>query len=157
MSVSTVLQPEPARRRLPFTIFVLAGLMALKAVLLVLVVAGANLDNVRPLLGFTTAPALLDAIRDTPGAATVLLLAAGLLLLSSVGMLGRRRIGWLVGMVVTGLFVAVDIYGFVQNGANHLWMGLNIATVFYLNQQDVREVVGAAISLTGDTADELAA
>ncbi len=157
MSISTVLQPEPARRRLPFTIFVLAGLMTLKALLLILVVAGATLEYIRPILGFSTAPALLDAIRDTPGAGSVLLVFAALLVISAIGMLGRRRIGWLLAMVITGLFVAVDIYSFANNGANHLWMGLNILTVFYLNQQDVREVVGAAVSLTADPSAAMAA
>jgi hypothetical protein len=36
-------------------------------------------------------------------------------------------------------------------------MGLNILTVFYLNQQDVREVVGAATMLGGDPAGEVVA
>ena len=48
-------------------------------------------------------------------------------------------------MVITGLFVAIDIYGYLNSSANHLWMLLNIVTVFYLNQRDVREVVGAAV------------
>jgi hypothetical protein len=144
-------EPTRLRRRLPFTLYVLAGLLLLKAVLLFAVVGGATMQvALRPLLGFTTAPELLQLISEAAGAEAVLLVFAGILVLSVVGMLGRRRIGWLLAMVVTGLFVAVDIYSFANNGANHLWMGLNIVTVFYLNQQDVREAVGAAVSRTDE-------
>jgi hypothetical protein len=146
----------PARRRLPFTLLVLAGLMLLKAALLIAVVLGATLEVLRPYLGLSTVPGFLDAIRDTPGVSSLLLIFAALLILSVVGMLGRRRIGWLLAMVVTGLFVAIDIYGYMNNGANYLWMGLNIVTVFYLNQRDVREAVGAAVALTGDGSEAAA-
>ncbi len=147
---ATPSQSSPRSRRLPFTLYALAGLMLLKTLLLVLVVAGATIESVRPVLGFSTSTALLDAIRDTPGAGAVLMVFAVLLVLSVVGILGRRRIGWLLAMVVTGLFVALDIYGFANNAANHLWMALNILTVFYLNQPDVREAVGAADTLAAD-------
>ncbi|HYO44455.1 MAG TPA: hypothetical protein VES19_14755 [Candidatus Limnocylindrales bacterium] len=153
MSVTTAASPadgqRPARRRLPFTLYALAGLIALKALLLFLVVAGASLaDTLRPLLGFTNTTATLDAIRNTPGVGVVLVAFGILLLFSVVGILSRRRIGWLLAMVITGLFVAMDIYGFLNASANHLWMGLNILTVFYLNQRDVREVVGVATGLS---------
>jgi hypothetical protein len=114
---------DAARRSLPFTLYVLAGLMLVKAVALLALVAGATVDEVRPLLGLSTIPELLVSV---------------------IGMIARRRFGWLVGMVITGLFVAADIYAFANGTANHVWMALNIVTVFYLNQQDVREVVGAA-------------
>ena len=145
--------PTP-RRRLPFTLYVLASLMLLKALLLFLVVAGASLaDTVRPVLGFSNTGEILEAIRDTPGVSAVLITAAILLMFSVIGIVSRRRIGWLLAMVITGLFVALDIYGFMNAGANHLWMGLNILTVFYLNQQDVREAVGAALTVTADPAE----
>ena len=67
-------------------------------------------------------------------------------------MLSRRRTGWLLAMVITGLFVAIDIYGYLNSSANHLWMLLNIVTVFYLNQRDVREAVGAAEPVEADRA-----
>jgi len=157
MSVTTAPANPDAprlRRRLPFTLYVLAALMAFKALLLFLVVAGASLaDTLRPVLGFSNTTALMDAVSETPGAGAVLVTFGILLLLSVVGIISRRRIGWLLAMVITGLFVALDIYGFMNGGANHLWMGLNILTVFYLNQRDVREVVGAATVLTADPAD----
>ncbi len=152
MSAAPSSKPRVQRRRLPFTLFALAGVMLLKAVLLVLVVAGATLETLRPILGLTMDPALILAIRGTPWVSATLVFFAGLLTLSVIGILLRLRIGWLLGMVVTGFFVAIDIYGYMNNGANHLWMGLNILTVFYLNQRDVREAVGAAVSLSPDDA-----
>ena len=43
---------------------------------------------------------------------------------------------------MTGFFLATDIYAFGEGSANDLWMALNIITVFYLNQAEVRQVVG---------------
>ncbi len=76
-----------------------------------------------------------------------------LLVISALGMLGRQRVGWLLAMVVTGLAIALDIYGLANGGANHLWMGLNIVTVFYLNQRDVREVLGVTSSMSITSAE----
>jgi uncharacterized membrane protein (DUF2068 family) len=69
------------------------------------------------------------------------------LVIAALGMLGRRRTGWLLAMVVTGVFIALDLYSFANNEADHLWMALNIVTVFYLNQRDVRAVVGVTASM----------
>ena len=74
----------------------------------------------------------------------VLTTLAALLALAAVGLIALRRTGWLLAMVITGVFVAADIYAYLNDVANHLWMALNILTVFYLNQADVRAVVGAA-------------
>ncbi len=135
---------KPARRRLPFTLYVLAGLMLFKALIIVAVVAGATLESLRPILGLTTGPELTRMFQQSPAFGPLLLAFAGLVILSVIGMLSRRRTGWLLAMVITGLFVAIDIYGYLNSSANHLWMVLNIVTVFYLNQRDVREAVGAA-------------
>lgn len=156
MSAAPSDKPRVRRQRLPFTLFALAGVMLLKALLLVLVVAGATLETLRPILGFTMDPALIFAIRGDPLVSATLMGFAGLLTLSVIGILLRWRIGWLLGMVVTGFFVALDIYGYMNNGANYLWMGLNILTVFYLNQRDVREAVGAAVSMSPDDAGGVA-
>ena len=111
-----------------------------------------RVDTMRPILGLTTGPELDEDLRDDPAAGPLVLAFAGLLLLSVIGMLSRRRTGWLLAMVITGLFVAIDIYGYLNGSANHLWMLLNIVTVFYLNQRDVREAVGAAEPVEADRA-----
>ena len=143
---------KPARKRLPFTLYVLAGLMLFKAVIIVAVVGGATLDTMRPILGLTTGPGLAAIFAENPLAGPIVLAFAGLLVVSVIGMLSRRRTGWLLAMVITGLFVAIDIYGYLNSSANHLWMVLNIVTVFYLNQRDVREAVGAAEPVEADQA-----
>ena len=143
---------KPARRRLPFTLYVLAGLMLFKALIIVAVVAGATLESLRPILGLTTGPELTRMFQQSPAFGPLLLAFAGLVILSVIGMLSGRRTGWLLAMVITGLFVAIDIYGYLNSSANHLWMLLNIVTVFYLNQADVREAVGAAQPVEADQA-----
>ena len=67
---------------------------------------------------------------------------AVVLVVAAVGLLSLHRRGWLLAMVATGVFVGFDIVAFTAGTANYLWMALNIVTVFYLNQTDVREVVG---------------
>ena len=142
---------KPARRRLPFTLYMLAGLMLFKAVIIVAVVAGATLETLRPILGLTTGPELAAIFARDPAAGPVVLrVRRARCSCPVIGMLSRRRTGWLLAMVITGLFVAIDIYGYLNSSANHLWMLLNIVTVFYLNQRDVREAVGAAVPVEAD-------
>jgi len=143
---------KPARQRLPFTLYVLAGLMLFKAVALVAVVAGATLETLRPILVLAAVPELMRMFRETPAVGSFGLAFSTLLILSVIGMLSRQRTGWLLAMVITGLFVAIDIFGYLNSSANHLWMVLNIVTVFYLNQRDVREAVGAAEPVEADRA-----
>ncbi len=137
--------PTPRRRRRrPFTLIILAALLLLKAVLVFAVVAGTLADETGPLASTLRIPGLTDQIRAAPGAGLVLILIAAILVASAVGLLLDQRAGWLLAMVTTGLFIAMDIVGFFDGNVNHLWMVLNIVTVFYLNQRDVREGVAAA-------------
>jgi hypothetical protein len=160
MTVTTRARPgpgeDPRRRRLPFTIYALTGLIALKAALVLVVVVGSSVDAVRPALILSMSPASVDLVRDSAAASWVLLLGAALLSLSVIGILGRRRIGWLLAMVLTGLFVGLDIVGYANGAANHLWMALNILTVFYLNQRDVRIAVGASVDPDADELEDAA-
>jgi hypothetical protein len=138
------IETPPARqpRRRPFTLIVLAGIIVLKAVLIVFVVTGTGPNPVRDALRLS--PELGRAIESLAIANAVLALFVVLLVGSAVGLVARRRWGWLLAMVMTGLFVGSDIAGFFAGTANYLWMALNIATVFYLNQADVREFVGVS-------------
>jgi hypothetical protein len=56
-----------------------------------------------------------------------------------------RRVGWLLAMIITGVSVAVDIAAFLAGTGSELWMFLNVVTVFYLNQRDIRQRVGATL------------
>lgn len=132
-----------APRGRPFGLLVLAGLLLFKALLLVLVVAGAYLKDAGPLRDLIALPiAVFAEIRDTPAAGIGALILVAALVASALGLLGGRRWGWVGAMVTTGFFLATDIYAFSEGSANHLWMALNIITVFYLNQAEVRQVVG---------------
>ena len=53
--------------------------------------------------------------------------------------------GWLLAMVITGISVAIDIIAFLAGTGSELWMLLNVITVFYLNQRDIRELVGVTL------------
>ncbi len=135
-------QPQARPRRRPFTLVVLAGLLLVKAVMLGLLATGVALstqDWLRAMIGKD----LVLVLVNIPGASGWILGLAALLVLSAAGLMARRRVGWLLAMVITGVFVASDISGFYSGTTNHVWMLLNIVTVFYLNQRDVREVVGA--------------
>lgn len=137
--------PAQARRRLPITLYVLSGILLLKAFLLAGLIIGATYPTLRPYLTVVAITDLIEALEKVPAAGAIGLLFSGLLVLSVFGLLTRRRFGWLLAMVLSGLFIALDIYGFLNGVANHLWQGLNIITVFYLNQRDVREVMGVAV------------
>ena len=69
-----------------------------------------------------------------------------MLLVSALMLLAGRRTGWLLAMVITGISVA-DRHRRVPRGrrASHVWMVLNVVTVFYLNQRDIRELVGVTL------------
>jgi uncharacterized membrane protein (DUF2068 family) len=94
-----------------------------------------------------SSPDLVLLLRQMPWLGPVFAAYGALLVIAALGMLSRKRTGWLLAMVVTGVFIAIDLYGFANDGADHLWMALNIVTVFYLNQRDVRSVVGVTASM----------
>ena len=138
--------PEPnLERKPPFALIVLAGLLLVKASLLLVVAFGGSLLVGTPLEGLLRmSPELGELIMGSSMAQAVLTALAAILALTAVGLIALRRTGWLLAMVITGVFVAADIWAYLNGVANHLWMALNILTVFYLNQADVRAVVGVA-------------
>ena len=139
-----------APRGRPFGLFALAGLLLFKGVLLVLVVAGAYLRDTGPLRDLVALPLeVFTALSETPLAGLVALALVAALVLSAAGLLGGRRWCWVGAMVTTGIFLATDIYAFSEGSGNDLWMALNIITVFYLNQAEVRRVVGVASATSG--------
>jgi len=121
--------------------------MLFRALLAFSVVAGATLVAVQPTSVMPSSPDLVLLLRQMPWLGPVFAAYGALLVIAALGMLARRRTGWLLAMVVTGVLVAFDLYGFANNEADHLWMALNIVTVFYLNQRDVRAVVGVTASM----------
>lgn len=121
--------------------------MLFRALLAFSVVAGATLVAVQPTSVIPGSPDLVLLLRQMPWLGPAFAAYGTLLVIAALGMLARRRTGWLLAMVVTGVFIALDLYGFANNEADHLWMALNIVTVFYLNQRDVRVAVGVTASM----------
>ncbi len=138
--------PVPAAtRRKPVTLYILVGLMVVKSILIILVLGGAYSFADGPIGEALRMPGVGLAIRETPGAAGVLILFAAVLLVSALMLLAGRRTGWLLAMVITGVSVAIDIVAFLAGTGSELWMFLNVVTVFYLNQRDIRELVGVKL------------
>lgn len=131
---------ETGRR--PFALYILAGLLLVKAGVLLAVFFDLSLAEDNPIRhALQVSPELGKFIQGLTLADVALGSLAALLIGSAVGLVLLRRDGWLMAMVLTGLFVAADIVGFVNGDVSYLWMGLNIITVFYLNQTDVRAAV----------------
>jgi len=139
--------PAPATtRRKPVTLYILVGLMVIKSVLIILVLGGAYTFSDGPVGEALKMPGVGAAIRETPGAVGVLILVAAVLFVSALMLLAGRRTGWLLAMVITGISVAIDIVAFLAGTGSEVWMFLNVVTVFYLNQRDIRELVGVTLA-----------
>ena len=76
-------------------------------------------------------------------------LAAGLLLLR------MRQLGWTITMLLTGLGLASSIYFWWAQGTTvAIWVIVQVVTVFYLNQRQVRVAFGISRRRAGDALDE---
>lgn len=150
-NMSPVSAPPPARRRRrrPFPLLVLILIMIFRALLIFLVVLGSFQLDEATLLKVFQVPAIRGAVEEAYIALIGLLVLGALVLVSAVGLLMWKRLAWVLAMVMTGIFVLFDIIGFAEGTANYVWMALNIITVFYLNQREVRLSVGAVFD--GDT------
>lgn len=138
--------PPRAHRRRPFGIVVLAGLFLMRAAFIVIVVTAPDIDELGPLKRLLALPsAIADTIRLYPAAGLVLASIVAVLVLAAVLLWIGRRSGWRIGILVTGLFLLVDLYQASLGNIYPLWTILDVIVVFYLNQQDVRDhfAVGA--------------
>jgi hypothetical protein len=152
MAPMTPERRHPNARPRPITLYVLAGLMVLKAVLVMLVLGGSFALEDGRIGQALRMPSVAQFIRETPGATALLFLLAATLLVAALLLLADRRIGWLLAMVITGVSVAIDIVSFLAGSGSEVWMLLNVVTVFYLNQRDIRERVGATLEPVVDLA-----
>ena len=142
--MSDPVTPGPGARRQPFALVVLAGLMMFKGVVILLVLRGLVLSDTR-IGDALRLPDLVNREEYRLAFAVVFVPLAALLIIAAIGLLAHRRRAWLLAMVLTGVAVAIDIIGFLNGVHSDIWMVLNIVTVFYLNQRDVRELVGDAV------------
>jgi hypothetical protein len=130
----------------PTAITILTGLLLAKAVVSAALAVGWAIGEA-PFISTLGLPSLLADAGDSATVTALLFALAAVLVVAAIGLFGGRRLGWLLAMVTTGVFIAADIVTFGSGAAHHVWMLLNIVTVFYLNQRDVRE---AFLSLAGD-------
>jgi len=138
--MATAKTAEPRRR--PFGLVVLVVIIGFKAALLLLVLVGAYLPDTGPLHRMLAMPfALALSALDQPVVTAVGVALVSLLSIAALGLVAGDRRGWLLAMVLTGIFLLGEIWDFSQGDANQLWMVLDVITVFYLNQTDVQEVV----------------
>jgi hypothetical protein len=136
-------QPSERQARLhgrPFGIVVLGGLFVVRALLLLAALVWTSLPEIGPVGRVFAMPAdVAAAVRTTPALLGLLLVLVAALLASAVLMWSGRRLGWLVAILTTGLFLLVDLYQSSRGAMNPLWMTLDVVVVFYLNQRDVRD------------------
>jgi hypothetical protein len=151
--------PVPARpeRKRPAPVTILAGIQVLGALgygasLLLLLQGGTTTLLGAMLIGgaaddqaamFAAPPALLFTLIG------IFFLAA---LSSAVLLLLMHRAGWTVTMLLTGFGLLTQIYLYWSGGiVASAWLFINVVTVFYLNQRQVREAfrIGAPAATGG--------
>lgn len=83
------------------------------------------------------------------GGFCVAAMAAGILLLR------MRQLGWTITMLLAGLSLGASIYVWWTDGtALSIWLLVQIVTVFYLNQRQVREAFGISRREAGGALDQ---
>ncbi len=102
------------------------------------------------LIGDAAADTSLGDVEVAAGAAMVggfaiAALAAGILLLR------MRQLGWTITMLLAGLGLVSSIaIWWTQGTTIPIWLFVQVATVFYLNQRQVREAFGISRREAGD-------
>ena len=145
----------PRRRRLPFGVLAICGLLVLQSLVLLLATLGLlSVDPADPaqvevaLKGFGLD--LIIASDATLALRVLTVLFGSLFVLSFVQvilLLLLRRAGWILTMLVVGLSLLVQLVSIWQ-GADpaDLSLLLYALTAFYLNQSDVRRAFGVGAS-----------
>ncbi|MEI7742920.1 MAG: hypothetical protein WCK58_04100 [Chloroflexota bacterium] len=149
--------PERQRVRRPTVVTILAGLELFNAagyLVALLALVGITVVDIQTELGGVLAGLEGDIASGTVlmgllAALFVTALAAGILLLR------MQRTGWTITMLLTGLGLFTQIYLF-WSGREVLagWLLVNVVTVFYLNQRQVREAFGIGPALADTDGEE---
>jgi hypothetical protein len=147
-----------ARVRRPAVVTILAILQLLSAAVYGLILAILLLDGPEVLNalapGASNGTSVIDLEIATlvvvVGGFCVAALAAGILLLR------MRQLGWTITMLLAGLSLGVSIYVWWTDGtALSIWLLVQIVTVFYLNQRQVREAFGISRREAGGALDQV--
>jgi hypothetical protein len=146
-----------ARARRPAVVTILAILQLLAAavyglMLAILVLDGPEvLDTLAPGASEGTSVITLEiaTLVIVVGGFFVAALAAGILLLR------MRQLGWTITMLLAGLSLGTSIYLWWTDGtALSIWLLVQVVTVFYLNQRQVREAFGISRRESGGALDQ---
>lgn len=133
------------RVRRPTVVTILAGLELFNAagyVVALLALVGVTVFSWNQ--GLTGA---LAGLEGDIASGTVLLVILAVLFVAALSagilLIRMRQAGWTITMLLTGLGLAAQIYLFVTGrDVLTVWLTINVVTVFYLNQRQVREAFG---------------
>jgi len=147
----------PARARRPAVVTILAILQLLSAAVYGLILAVLLLDG--PEVLDTLAPGSSDGTSAINlETATLVIVVGGFFvaaLAAGVLLLRMRQLGWTITMLLAGLSLGVSIYVWWTDGtALSIWLLVQILTVFYLNQRQVREAFGISRREAGGALDQ---
>jgi hypothetical protein len=151
----------PARARRPAVVTILAILQLLTAaayglILAALIAAGPDtlallLDDEAAEGGLLGELEVATAVVGVGGLAMATL-AAGVLLLR------MRQLGWTITMLLAGLGLMSSIFIWWTEGTTiAAWLFVQVVTVFYLNQRQVREAFGISRREAGDALSDAGA
>ncbi len=149
---------RPGPRPTPVTI--LAAIQILSALLLGLVAAALVIDPETSLPAFEipgvgSGDSGTTVVLEAATLAVVLGVVAGLELLSAVMLLRVRRLGWTLTMLLAGASLASQIFAWWSTGeVLAASMLLNVVTVLYLNQGQVRAAFDLADGGSADLEEE---
>jgi hypothetical protein len=149
-SASPPAPPATVPSRRPFGIVVLALLFLVRAALLLLALAAPSLPDAGLIARLLSLPfEIASAVREDPIAAGIVVGLAVAMVVAGLLMWRRRRTGWRIGILVTGFFLVIDLYLASRGTLHPIWTALDVVTVFYLNQRDVRDYFAVGRTETG--------
>ncbi len=151
---SRAVERSAARARRPAIVTILALLQLLTAAAYGLVVLGLLVD------GSTTMVLLISDAASPGSPATTVQVATAMVIVGGFGvaalaagilLLRMNQLGWTITMLLTGLGLVSSIsIWWTQGTTIPIWLFVQVVTVFYLNQRQVREAFGIARREAGD-------
>jgi hypothetical protein len=117
------------KRRLPFGVLAICGLLLLRIVLWAIDIAQPSAggdDRFLPGLSLQRIP--------LPGEIALVIL----FLLTIYGLIRLRRWAWVLVMIITGFILIYDLWLYFSGKPQYIDMLLNVVTVFYLNFGEVQ-------------------
>jgi hypothetical protein len=138
---------------------ILASIQILSALLLGLLALLLVLDPDATLadlgIPWTSADPGTTPVLEAASLAAVVTLLAGLELLAAVALMRLQRLGWTLTMLLAGLLLASQIFTWWSTSSiSPVSMLLNVVTVLYLNQRQVRAAFDLADGSSANLEEE---